>query len=153
MQRSRMSRCSTGSQWKEGSIIIIHHQKPGQTQRTLTCHQKTRTGVLTCAPGGNNWSKAPRKSRTDDAQASARGITTPSATSAGWGNQQTPLRSGSPHHTSRGCREGGDVERVVVRIPESRPAETMDRERRTNFAPRYGKNGNGRDRGHGLDKE
>lgn len=105
------------------------------------------------APGGNNWSKTPRKSRTDDAPASARGVTTPSATRAGWGNQQTPLRSGSPHHTSRGCREGGDVERVVVRIPESRPAETMDRERRTNFAPRYGKNGNGRDRGHGLDKE
>ena len=34
------------------------------------------------APGGNNWSKTPRKSRIDDATASARGVTTPSATRA-----------------------------------------------------------------------
>ena len=48
------------------------------------------------APGGNNWSKAPRKSRRDYAQASARAVTTPSATGAGYCNQQAPLRSGSP---------------------------------------------------------
>ena len=87
------------------------------------------------ALGGIIWSKTPRKSRTDDAPASVRGVTTPPATRAGLGNQQTPLRSGSPHFTSRRCRDGGNIGSVVVRIPESRPAEIMDRERRTNFAP------------------
>ena len=105
------------------------------TARADSAHSYSSPNENGGAPGGIIWSKTPRKSRTDYAPASVRGVTTPSATRAGWGNQQTPLRSGSPHFTSRRCRDGGNIGSVVVRIPESRPAEIMDRERRTNFAP------------------
>ena len=112
--------------WKEGSIIIIHQKRArADSAHSNTSPKNEKGGAPRLEEATVNWSKTQRKSRTDDPLASARGVTTPSAKRAGWGNQQTPLPLGSPHHTSRGCSEGGDVESVVVRIPESRLAERL----------------------------
>ena len=75
MQKSRKSRSALEGRQHNNNT-------PTKARTGSACSYSSPKNENGGAPGGTNWSKTPRKNRIDDAPASARGVTTPSAARA-----------------------------------------------------------------------